>query len=90
MVRWTIYIRSFENRDDIISIDIDSESTFLELRKKAADALNTKWEDLILATNVEYDKAYNSKILSQINIWDIHNESTLFAIHSVNGGTFRN
>lgn len=48
MVRWTIYIRSFENRDDIISIDIDSESTFLELRKKAAYALNVKYNDLFL------------------------------------------
>lgn len=90
MTKWTVYVQSFDNNADLIEINIDSESTFLELRKKAADALNTKWEDLILATDVEYDKAYNSKILSQINIWDIHNESTLYAIHSVNGGTFRN
>ena len=88
MTKWTIYIQSFDNNnEDLIEIYIDSESTFLELRKKAADKLNTRWEDLILATTTEYDKEYNSKILSQI--YDIENGMTLYAIHSVNGGTFR-
>lgn len=85
MVRWTIYIRSFENRDDIISIDIDSESTFLELRKKAAYALNVNYNDydLILASKVEYDNKYDSKKLSDMEY--ILNECTLYAIRSVRG-----
>jgi len=83
MVRWTIYIRSFENRDDIISIDIASESTFLELRKKAAYALNVNYNDLILASKVEYDNKYDSKKLSDMEY--ILNECTLYAIRSVRG-----
>ena len=83
MVRWTIYIRSFENRDDIISIDIDSESTFLELRKKAAYALNVNYNDLILASKVEYHNKYDSKKLSDMEY--ILNECTLYAIRSVRG-----
>ena len=85
MVRWTIYIRSYENRDDIISIDIDSESTFLELRKKAAYALNVNYNDLIFASKVEYDNKYDSKKLRDMDTWDFRNESTLYAIHSVRG-----
>ena len=85
MVRWTIYVQSFENQDDIISIDIDSESTFLELRKKAAFALNVNYNDLILASKVEYDNKYDSEKLRDMESADFRNESTLYAIHSVRG-----
>ena len=85
MVRWTIYIVSFENPDDIISIDIDSESTFLELRKKAAYALNVNYNDLIFASKVEYDNKYDSKKLRDMECMDFRNESTLYAILSVRG-----
>ena len=85
MVRWTIYIVSFENPDDIISIDIDSESTFLELRKKAAYALNVNYNDLILASEVEYDNKYDSKKLRDMECMDFRDGCTLYAILSVRG-----
>lgn len=91
MVKWTLWVEKI-NDDDIIDIEIDSQSTFLEFRKKAAAALNVKWEDLVLGVKKEYDKQYNSKTLEEIHQmdWmDFHDGCSLYSIISILGGTFR-
>ena len=90
MTLWTIYVESIYDKK-IIEIQIDSESTFLELRKKVADKIpNLRWQDLILASKKDYDLNYNSKKLSEIDSFDIYNECTLAAVFAVNGGSDNN
>ena len=90
MVLWTIYVQSITD-NDLIDIEIDSESTFLEFRKKVADRIpNVRWEDLVLASKKDYDLNYNSKKLSEIDEFDIYNGCTLMAVFAVNGGKDRN
>ena len=90
MAKWKLYVES-DNDDGVEMIEIDSNCTFLEFRKKAADALGLKWEDLVLAAKHEYDKSYNSKTLEQMHQsepYDIKSGSTFYSIVSINGGTF--
>lgn len=90
MVLWTIYVQSIKD-NDVIEIDIDSESTFLEFRKKVADKIpDVKWEDLVLASKKDYDYTYNSKKMKEIDSFDIYDQCTLMAVFAVNGGTARN
>ncbi len=90
MVLWTIYVESIKD-NGVIEIEIDSESTFLELRKKVADEIpNVRWEDLVLASKKDYDLNYNSKKLSEIDQFDIYDQCTLMAVFAVNGGNDRN
>ena len=89
MVLWTIYVHSFRN-NEMAEIEIDSESTFLEFRKKVADKINVRWEDLVLASRKDYDLNYNSKKLSEIDQYDIYDQCTLMAVFDVNGGNDRN
>lgn len=74
----------------MIEIEIDSESTLLEFRKKVADKINVRWEDLVLASKKDYDLNYNSKKLSEIDEYDIYDQCTLMAVFAVNGGNDRN
>ena len=89
MTLWTIYVESIKD-NEIIEIQIDSESTFLELRKKVADKIGVRWQDLILVSKKDYDLNYNSKKLSEIDSYDIYNECTLAAVFDVNGGSDNN
>ena len=85
---WTIYVQSIRD-NDLLEIEIDSNSTFLEFRKKVATQIGIKWEDLVLATNKEYDFSYNSKKIEEIDKSDIYDQCTLMAVFAVNGGNFR-
>lgn len=90
MTIWKLYVES-NTDDDLEIIEIDSNCTFLEFRKKVANALGLKWEDLVLAAKHEYDKSYNSKTLEQMHQsepYDIKNGSSFYTIISINGGTF--
>ena len=90
MTLWTIYVQSIID-NDMIEIQIDSESTFLELRKKVADRIpDVRWEDLILASKNDYDCRYNSKKLSEIDTSEIFDQCTLMAVFAVNGGSDNN
>lgn len=89
MVLWTIYVQSIRD-NEMIEIEIDSESTLLEFRKKVADKINVRWEDLVLASKKDYDLNYNSKKLSEIDEYDIYDQCTLMAVFAVNGGNDRN
>ena len=89
MVLWTIYVQSIRD-NEMIEIEIDSESTLLEFRKKVADKINVRWEDLVLASKKDYDLNYNSKKLSEIDEYDIYDQCTLMAVFDVNGGNDRN
>ena len=90
MTIWKLYVES--NTDDAVElIEIDSNCTFLEFRKKAADALGLKWEDLVLCIKKEYDKEYNSQTLEQMHDQDrfvIKSGATFYTIISINGGAF--
>ena len=90
MVLWTIYVQTITD-NEIIEIEIDPESTFLEFRKKVADNIpNLKWEDLVLASKKDYDLTYNSKKLKDIDEYDIYDQCTLMAVFAVNGGNSLN
>ena len=89
MTLWTIYVISWDM--NTIEIEIDSESTFLEFRKKVADKIpGVRWEDLILASKKDYDLNYNSKKMSEIDQFDIYDQCTLMAVFAVNGGNDTN
>ena len=88
MVLWTIYVQTITN-NDILDIEIDSNSTFLEFRKKVANQIGLKWEDLVLASKKDYDFTYNSKKMEEIDSFDIYDQCTLMAVFAVNGGNFR-
>ena len=89
MTLWTIYVISWDM--NTIEIEIDSESTFLEFRKKVADKIpGVRWEDLVLASKKDYDLNYNSKKMSEIDQFDIYDQCTLMAVFDVNGGNDTN
>ena len=88
MTLWTIYVISWDM--NTIEIEIDSESTFLEFRKKVADKIRVRWEDLILTSKKDYDLNYNSKKMSEIDQFDIYDQCTLMAVFAVNGGNDTN
>ena len=88
MVLWTIYVQTIKN-NDILEIEIDSKSTFLEFRKKVASLINLKYEDLVLASKKDYDFSYNSKKMDEIDSNDIYDQCTLMAVFEVNGGNVR-
>ena len=90
MTLWTIYVQSITDNEYMIEIQIDSESTFLELRKKVADKIGVRWQDLILASKTDYDCRYNSKKLSEIDTSEIFDQCTLMAVFAVNGGSDNN
>ena len=89
MTLWTIYVQSIKD-NGMIEIEIDSESTFLEFRKKVADKIRVRWEDLILTSKKDYDSNYNSKKMSEIDQFDIYDQCTLMAVFAVNGGNDTN
>lgn len=90
MTIWKLYVES-NTDDDIAIIEIDTNCTFLEFRKKAADAFGLNWKDLVLCIKKDYDKEYNSQTLEQMHDQDpyvIKNGSTFYTVISINGGTF--
>ena len=84
MVLWTIFVLPIEE-NDVKEVEIDSEKTFGEFRRKVADILpNISSNDLIFTADKEYNYEYNSKKMSEIN--GIFDQMTLYAVYQVNGG----
>ena len=81
MVLWTIFVMPIDVCD-IKEVEIDSEQTFGEFRRKVADILpNISLNDLIFIADKEYNYEYNSKKMSEIN--GIYDLMTLYALEQV-------
>ena len=78
MVLWTIFVIPIEE-DEIKEVEIDSEQTFGEFRRKVSDILpNISLNNLIFITDKEYNYEYNSKKMSEIN--GIYDQMTLYTM----------
>ena len=84
MVLWTIFVSPIEE-DDVKEVEIHSEQTFGEFRRKVSNMLpNISSSELTFTADKEYNYEYNSKKMSEIN--GIFDQMTLFAVYQVNGG----
>ena len=82
MVLWTIFVQ--DTRDEIHEFEIDKNETVGTLRRKVAEALKMPINDLVLVSQDELSRLFDSKKLSEIN--GIFDGCTLLAVPEVCGG----
>jgi len=82
MTLWTIYIHAADGK--LHEVEIDSEKTFGEFRRKVSDIINIRSNDLVLVGAQEYNYNFNSEKISNI----INDEITLYAVYQVGGGKY--
>ena len=79
---WTIYVTDL-GTCEIFEIIIYNNQTFLELKNKVSKVIDIDANDLILASNKEYDYKYNSEQIKDID--GFYNEMTLFSVFKIGG-----